>query len=240
MTFYPINKNDPIIGMSRRSLPSELLEYLAALPAGNGDTQRVPPISVLSAEIGIGVSKLREQLEVAKALGLVEVRPRTGIRLKPYDFLPAVSQSLLYAVVMDRGFFDMFADLRKRVEAAYWYEAVDLLTPEDHQTLQNLMQQAWDKLNGSPIRIPHFEHRQLHLTIFSRLENPFVRGILEAYWDAYEAVELDSYTDLTYLREVWTYHQRIVDAIQKGDREASFQNFIDHADLLRHRPITTG
>ena len=67
------------------------------------------------------------------------------------------------------------------------------------------------------LRHPHAEHRALHLTIFRRLNNPFVRGLLEAYWEAYEAVGLSLYSDFHYLREVWTYHDQIVAAITAGD-----------------------
>ena len=42
------------------------------------------------------------------------------------------------------------------------------------------MTRAWDKLRRTPIQVPHEEHRNLHLLIYSRLENPFVTGILEA------------------------------------------------------------
>ena len=52
--------------------------------------------------------------------------------------------------------------------------------------LTALVEQAWEKLRGTPIHIPQYEHRQLHLSIYQRLDNPFVSGILEAYWDAYE------------------------------------------------------
>ena len=45
----------------------------------------------------------------------------------------------------------------------------------------------------------------------------FVKGLLEAYWEAYEAVGLSLFSDYYYLREVWTYHQGIVDAILAGD-----------------------
>nr|HNB53332.1 FCD domain-containing protein [Anaerolineales bacterium] len=132
--------------------------------------------------------------------------------------------------------FRAFSELRNRIEAGFWCEAVAALTPEDHAELQNCIALAWEKLNGTPIRIPHPEHRKLHLTIFSRLDNPFVRGLLEAYWEAYEAVELDSYADYAYLREVWGYHQSMVEAIVLGDVEASKQAFIEHTGLLRHRP----
>jgi DNA-binding FadR family transcriptional regulator len=213
---------------------SEFMSYLAACE--NGDTNGLPSLTELSHELGISVAGLREQLEVARALGLVEVRPRTGTRRLTYSFAPAVRQSLAYAIALDRSHFQRFADMRKHIELAYWHEAVALLTDEDKAELQALMRQAWDKLNGSPIQIPHIEHRNLHITIFRRLDNPFVTGILEAYWDAYKAVGLDVYTDYNYLKEVWHFHQQMVDAIAAGDFEAGFLALREHTDLIYQRP----
>ncbi|NUM48407.1 MAG: FadR family transcriptional regulator [Anaerolineales bacterium] len=220
--------------MSRKPLPSEFLQYLAAHENGATDPDRLPSLEELSAEISVSIPKLREQMEVARQWGLVEARPRTGIRRKPYTF--SVTPTLLYAVTLNPTHFNAFSELRTQLEAAFWCQAVAALTPEDHTELQNCITLAWEKLNGTPIRIPHPEHRTLHLTIFARLDNPFVRGLLEAYWEAYEAVELDSYADYTYLREVWSYHQRMVEAIVQGNLEASKQAFIEHTGLLRHRP----
>jgi DNA-binding FadR family transcriptional regulator len=120
---------------------------------------------------------------VARALGMVEVRPRTGIRRQPYSFSPAVRMSLAYALQLSLKNFEAFTDLRNHLEDAYYTAAVVKLTEADHQELQLLMKAAWEKLRGDPVQIPHDEHRQLHLLIFSRLENPFVTGLLEAFWD---------------------------------------------------------
>ncbi len=211
---------------------SEFLRYLAAHEQdGNG----LPALADLSRELGISVASLREQLEVARALGLVDVRPRTGIRRLPYSFLPAVRQSVSYAMALDENSFGSFADLRKHVEAAYWHEAVKKLTDEDQSLLQSLMARAWNKLNGSPVQIPHDEHKQLHLTIYGRLNNPFVSGILEAYWEAYEAIGLNVFTDYKYLQEVWQYHQQMVDAICSKDYDAGYRALLEHTDLIYHR-----
>ncbi|PIV26855.1 MAG: hypothetical protein COS37_04280, partial [Anaerolineae bacterium CG03_land_8_20_14_0_80_58_20] len=187
---------------------SEFLQYLASHEQAE---QSLPALTALSQELGVSVASLREQLEVARALGLVEVRPRTGIRRQPYSFSPAVRQSLQYALALDKNNFIAFADLRRHVETAYWHEAVQVLTPEDHNALKVLVARAWEKLRGAPIEIPHLEHRELHLTIYHRLNNPFVSGLLQAYWDAYETVGLNVFTDYHYLTEVWTYHQKMVD-----------------------------
>ena len=222
--------------MNRNSQTSEFLEYLASRHH-NGDNERVPPLSELSKELGVSVSVLREQLEAAQMLGLVEARPRTGIRRLPYSFFPAANQSLAFALRLDPHYFLEFADLRKRLEASYWDQAVSALTPQDHEELQALVQRAWDKLRGQPVRIPHEEHRRLHLCIFRRLENPFVQGLLEAYWEAYEAVGLSVFADYEYLHQVWVYHEKMVAAICAGDFQQGYQLLVAHAELIRRMPI---
>jgi len=222
---------------------SDFLKYLATTINGSvegEDCDSLPSINQIGKQLGISVASVREQLEVAKALGLVDVRPRTGIRRLPYRFLPAVRQSLSYALATDRSQFEAFSDLRNHIEASYWDQAVRLLEEEDLAELDGLLKKAWQKLRGDPIQIPHREHRQLHLLIYSRLNNIFVQGILEAYWDAYEAVGLNVYADYNYLQEVWNYHQKMLDAIHSGEFQNGYQALIEHKDLLFHRPIQSG
>ena len=211
------------------------MRYLAAHQANGSGS--LPSLSELSDELGISVSALREQLEVARALGFVEVRPRTGTRRLEYQFLPALRQTVGYAMALDVSYFEQFADLRKHIESAYWFEAVQLLTSEDHEKLENIITRAWSKLRGSAVQIPHEEHKQLHLTIFSRLENPFVQDLLRAYWEAYEEVGLNRYADYDYLEQVWKYHEQMVEAICSGEVEAGYRALIDHTDLLSYRPV---
>ena len=222
--------------MLKANTSDSLSIFLKYLSQHKEVEESLPPLADLSISLGINISRLREQLEVARALGLVDVRPRTGTRRLPYTFTPAVLQSLVYAISMDQTQFNKFADLRKHVESAYWHEAVEKLTEEDKKSLQDLMASAWGKLNGEPVKIPHNEHRQLHLAVFSKLNNPFVTGILEAYWDAYEAVGLNVYTEFKYLKEVWNYHQKMVDAICANKFEEGYQALLDHTDLIYQRP----
>ncbi|MEJ2758269.1 MAG: FCD domain-containing protein [Anaerolineales bacterium] len=192
----------------------------------------IPSLKDLSHQQGVSISKLREQLSVAREFGFVEVQPRTGITLLPYSFAPAVRRSLSYALSIDRKYFEDFSDLRRHIEANYWFEAVGRLTPEDLQQLQDLLERARTKLQSSPPQLPHQEHRELHMTIFGKLENVFVVGLLEAYWDAYEEVGFSQYTGLEYLKKVWDYHRLIVDAILSNDVDKGYQLFLEHMDLL--------
>lgn len=211
----------------------DFLHFLVMQGLGNcEDTVDIPPLKTLSKQTGVSVTSLREQLSVARAFGFVDVRPHRGIRRLPYRFAPAVQTSLSYAISLDRRNFDYFSDLRRHIEGNYWFEAVEKLTDEDKIQLVELVDHAWEKLEGSPIRLPHHEHRQLHLIIYGRLENPFVNGILEGYWDAYEEVGLSRYTDLEYLKRVWHYHKEIVDAISKGDYEGGYRLLVEHMGLI--------
>ena len=212
----------------------DLLDYLAT--AGNGFSERLPSLESISKEHGVSISVLREQLQVARVLGLVEVRPRTGIRRLPYSFAPAVRETLFYAMALDRHAFERFADMRRHLERAYWFEAVEKLGAEDVAKLRELVSRAGELLKGNPIRVPHAEHRDLHLTIYRHLDNPFVLGMLEAYWDAYEEVGLSRYTGIKYLEQVWDMHAQIVDAIDGRRFEESHRLLNKHFELIDKRP----
>lgn len=215
-------------------LDSDLLEYLAA--RGGHAGERLPSIPDLADELGLSIGKLREQLEVARAMGLVDVRPKTGIRTRAYEFAPMLRSNLGFALALDPSLFEPYGALRNHIEFSFWHEAVRKLQPEDKQHLRTLIDRAWDKLRGQPIEIPHDEHRDLHLTVYKRLDNVFVRGLLEVYWEAYEAVGLNLYTDYSYLEQVWSYHERMVEAILAGDYDAGYQALVEHTGLITHRP----
>jgi DNA-binding FadR family transcriptional regulator len=223
--------------MLRERFSPELSEFLRYLATHEEVDNGLPSLKNLSLELGVSLPSLREQLEVARALGLVEIKPRLGMRRRDYSFTPAVRQSLGYALTLNNEHFRKYAELRNHVESAFWHQAVCKLTESDKKELQSLVARAWEKLRGTPIQVPHEEHRNLHLKIYSRLENPFVTGILEAYWEAYESVGLNVFAGgYEYLEEVWQYHQEMVEAICNDNFEAGYQALVRHTDLLYHRP----
>lgn len=115
-------------------IDSDFLNYLVEQNISPGD--RLPPLAVLSNDIGVSVGKLREQFEVARTLGLVDASPRRGITRKPYSFQPPVRLSLLMGLALNSVSFREFSSQRQHIEAAYWDEAIALLTEEDKVMLQ--------------------------------------------------------------------------------------------------------
>jgi DNA-binding FadR family transcriptional regulator len=209
---------------------SELLDYIIQREIEPGE--RLPALTELSKELGLSVGTLREDLEAARWLGVVSVKPRLGIRREAFDFYPAVQASLRFGLSTGEATFNQYSQLRRSIEAEMWPQAVVRLSADDKQQLERIVTTAWEKLSGSQIHIPNSEHRELHLTIFSRLDNPFVDALLRAYWDAYFATELSRYADIQYWIDVWTYHQRIVQAICDQEYDKGRQLLIEHFQLL--------
>jgi DNA-binding FadR family transcriptional regulator len=215
------------------ALHSDLLRYILENGYKPGDL--LPTIQEISRAGGVSVAKTREDLEIARSLGIVEVKPGRGIRVLKYRFAPIATLSSLYAVGQDAQNFEHLRQMRNALETAFWDSAVRELTPEDFQSLYAIIASAHQKLSRQPIEVPAAEHRSFHLTLFSRLQNPFVSGVLEAFWAVYEAFGLNLYFDIDYHRQVWDYHERIVKAIQAGDMEGSRQLLSDHMNLLADR-----
>ncbi len=215
-------------------LDSEFLHYLVAYHIDPGD--KLPSLNEIGDTLGVGVGKLREELAVARGLGVVSVRPRLGIQREPFDFGEAILPAVLFGLATGETTFAQLSRLRRTLETAFWDEAVVRLTAADRLLLRVLVGRAWAKLRGEPIHIPNAEHRELHLTIFGRLDNPFVHGLLVAYWDAYEASEVTHFMRYQYWLDVWNYHEQIVDALCADDFERGRRLLNEHFALLQTEP----
>lgn len=198
--------------------------------------EKLPSLQNISQEIGISVGKLREQLEVARTFGIVSVRPRRGTIRLPYDFTPAVQASLFFGLETQAATFNQFSQLRRAIETQFWDEAVQLLTDEDKTVLKEIVSNAWSRLNGTQSHAPNKEHRQFHLKIFSRLDNPFVQGLLKAYWEAYADSQITRLMGYEYWVKVWEYHERITDTLITNQFDDGRDLLVEHFDLLPENP----
>lgn len=220
--------------MQLTRLDSEFLRYLIDKAPG----ERLPTLNQIGDDMGVSVGKLREQLEVARALGLVSVRPRLGVQREKFDFAQVLLHGIFFSLAAGEATFEQLAQVRRVLELGFWDEAVAQLTPGDIARLEGLVARAWDKLRGEPIHVPTAEHRALHMTIFGRLQNPFVIGLLETYWDAYEASEMTRFTQYAYWVSVWEYHEQIVAALRAQAYAHGRQLLQEHFALLRTAPAS--
>jgi GntR family transcriptional repressor for pyruvate dehydrogenase complex len=209
---------------------ASLLDYLAEATEKH---QPLPSIPEIGRQLGISTSSLREQLEVARQIGVVEIRPKTGMSLHNFTLTSTLMLGFRYSQKVDPLTFEQLSDLRKNLESAYWPEAAPLLNREEIARLESLVQQANQKIARSPIQIPKEEHRDFHLGIFQHLNNHFVFSILESYWNLYQSSDLIIYMDQAYLELVWNFHQKIVDALKARDFARGHEALLKHMDLVK-------
>lgn len=211
----------------------ELIQYL--LDKANHSSKDIPPINQISQDLGISIASLREQMELLKLIGAINAKPRKGLQLLEYQFAPAVTKSLYYAVKLNLDYFSQFSEIRNHLEKSFFIEAAGLLDSRELDQLREFVRAAKQKLDGEPPRIPHDEHREFHLLIYKPLKNIFLNGILEAYWDTYETVGLHEYTDLNYLQKVWKFHERIIEQIHDHNLNDAFEILIKHMEMIYAR-----
>lgn len=212
---------------------SEFLTYLAALPVESD--QRIPPLNILSKQLGISVATLREQLEEARSMGVVEVKPKAGIRKLPYDFAAALKPGLAYAMHGGCISYQQFADLRKHLETVYFVEAAQTLDNRAIDHLENLVESTLMTIKETPGKVPFKAHREFHTLIYKELNNQYLNGILDAFWEVYHLSGLEVYPDFTYIERVWQYHARIVEQIRNRNYSAGLSLLIEHMDLVNQR-----
>ncbi|MBN1579322.1 MAG: FadR family transcriptional regulator [Anaerolineae bacterium] len=222
--------------MQQSVFTHSILKYLVDEgPKGADEPTKLPPLGDLAKELGVSRGKLREDLITAQAYGLVEMRPGDGTYICPFDFYAAIRPAVLYSIACDKLNFDHFYQVRARLEVVFWEQAVCALDQADFQVLDRILERAERKLGGVPIEIPHDEHRELHLRIFSRLDNTFVQGLLNTYWDAYEAVELHRYFELSYYERMWSSHRELVALLKEKRYQEGKETLIKHFRILEAR-----
>ena len=209
---------------------SPVLNYLANATRMD---EPIPSIAELSSQLGISTASVREQLEVPKELGFVEVRTRTGIQKHEFCLTRPLTLSMTYGLRVDPELFHEYASLRQQLEIAYWYEACALLEKSHIQELHDLMERANWKVSQNPVVIPMWEHREFHLGIYRPLNNRVLNSVLETYWDLYEATRSYFYRNHEYLESVWSYHRQMVDAIASKAYEKGYKALVTHFDLMK-------
>jgi GntR family transcriptional repressor for pyruvate dehydrogenase complex len=224
--------------MAQSALPYEIFKYIieeGCIAREQGKELKLPPMDELAERLGVSRGKLREELIAIQAYGIAEMRPGDGTYVRPFDFYTATRTLALYAIECDRKHFDQLYEVRIQLEFAFWERAARSLAQEDIDRLRRIIERAEEKLHGTPVEIPHDEHREFHTIIFSRLANEFASGILRAYWDAYEAVGLHRYFELSYYESMWDSHRKMVEAIVEGRYEDGKEVLTHHFTLLGDR-----
>lgn len=207
-----------------------LLSYLATTAK---EGKSIPSIAQMGQDLGLSNAAIREQLEVARQLELVEIKTKTGIQISDFSITPAIRLASKYGIELNPDLIWELFSVRQHLELCYWQEAVVSLSKEDIEQLGQIVESALTKISKRPIIVPIEEHREFHLSIYKPLKNGFLISILEAYWDLFYESEIRFYSDQTSLESVWEYHRKIYQAIASKQYEVGYQALLTHFDIVR-------
>ena len=215
-----------------------LLSYLAEAIKKD---QTIPSIAELSSILGVSIASVREQLEVARQLGFVEVRPRTGIQVKPFSLNPLISLGLSYGQHVEPQILADYSNLRTHLELSYWDEAVKVLTEDQFEYMQFLVDVAFRKLMRKPAIIPEEEQSEFHLTIFRPLANRVLNNLLEVYWEMKVSYSGKFFTDMDDMLSSWSKRQALVEALREGNfakGKSAFESLLVSSSKPKDAEIT--
>ena len=211
---------------------TSLLNYLAE---ASKNKQDIPSIAELSQILGVSVASVREQLEVARQLGFVEVKPRKGIQRKPFSLVPLIRLGMNYGIHSEAQLLSEYIELRKHLELSYWDDAFEVLKDDQMDYMQFLVDIAFRKLQRKPAIIPTEEQSEFHLTLFRPLGNKVLISILEAAWAMEEDNGGKIIADLDEMLFSWRTRQFIVDALREKDRSKG-KNALESLLALPNKP----
>lgn len=155
--------------LRRRSLPELAVEQLG-LRIVRGDFARnggLPTEPELSAELGISRNALREAIKVLASKGLLEVRPKTGTRVRTRDKWNVLDPDVIGWFSLDgkdlHSAFD-FVEFRRIIEPKASYLAALRATDDDITRIEAALESLCNCV-GHPTRVPEADiifHRSIY------------------------------------------------------------------------------
>jgi DNA-binding FadR family transcriptional regulator len=199
--------------------------------------QKLPPERELARQLGVSRTTVREALRVLQGEGLVETRRgRSG---GPVVLGEASSPAAMRRMVRDRlAEIDDIYDFRAVVEAAAARLAAQRRTKREAAHLRETVRELTalvepDRGPGDDAPVSRFfavDH-DLHLSIAQAARNPMLRKAVE---DVRAAMFMPVGAIFTSLHpSANTFHDEIVQAIERQDPDAAHQAMIDHIEGTR-------
>ena len=182
----------------------------------------LPTEMELSLELNVSRNVVREAAKVLASKGLIEIRPKTGMRIRNHSDWNLFDTDMLnwqFEVGPDEKFFRDLYDLRSVVEPAAAERAALRATSEEIVELEKWylqMELAVDNLD---------EHTaadtQFHATIIAACHNEFLKQINKTYWVALQSSFRLTGTVPRGPSITLQFHKAILDAIQNRDESAA-------------------
>lgn len=197
---------------------------------GVGDV--LPVEAELIAEMSVSRTTLREAVRTLVALGLLEVRPRTGTRVRPRRDWNLLNRDVLAWMTPEDGFNPELSAAIDEAREVFEPAAAALAATRASRRAVTRIRMAYDDMEAAAardaIRDAILADRAFHLAILSATGNP----ILEAFDTAIDAVlgqlfRVAIENHMENFRRNLANHLRVLEAIERNRPEEARQAMLD-------------
>lgn len=219
----------------RRPVLNELIrDYVKRyiLDHGLSAGDPLPSETQLAQELGVGRGSVREAIKALQSLGIVEVRHGDGLYVRPYTFDP-ILETLSYGMRFDATTLAELAQIRVLLERAAIEDAVEQISTEDLDRLEELME-LWKQKAEAGEPAPGIDE-EFHSTLYGALNNQTFMQIFEVFWIAFENLDNPIIQDAKSVEQDFGNHRAILDAVKARNVDLARQLMMQHFSYLQER-----
>ena len=187
-------------------------------PRDNNIGNTLPTEMELSQELNVSRNVVREAIKVLASKGLLEVRPKTGMRIRPRSDWNLFDPDLLawtFEIGPDEKFFRDLYDLRSIIEPAAAARAALRATRAEIAELQEWYRQMELAVDDREAHIR--ADAKFHATIIAACHNELLQQINSTYWIALESTFQFTTQIQGGMAATLPVHKAILEAIQRHD-----------------------
>jgi GntR family transcriptional regulator, transcriptional repressor for pyruvate dehydrogenase complex len=188
--------------------------------------QSLPPEGLLSRDLGVSRTVIREAMRILGAKGLVEVSQGKLPRVKPVDSTQVVDSLATFLQRADHSLLHLL-EVRRHLETSIVALAAERATPEQVDALKELNQQ-FEKTDNLEQLID--ADMRFHALLAEATNNPVFGLLLEPLAHLMRLSRKETLTR-SGPKAAAKGHAKLIAAIGRGDPEASRRAMLEHLDL---------
>jgi GntR family transcriptional repressor for pyruvate dehydrogenase complex len=206
------------------TVAQQIRDTVRGLSAGT----RLPSLAVLSRQLGVGRSTVREALTGLEAMGVIEIRHGQGIFVAERVPAPPLADSLTPGAV----------EARTLVEIQLAGLAARRRTDAQLEELRGLIDKHAKHLAAR--EGPIVATSQFHLCLIEAAHNDILAAVVRPFLKvAFEHGPALYQTEAGYADRELAEHRAVLEAIEAGDEEAARRHMSDHLATMNRYYLET-
>lgn len=206
----------------------KIIEYIRSHKLVPGDP--IPSESVLTEELGISRSALREAIRELRALQIIDVHQGNG------SFVGEASLTFLSQILVFRTLAPGEDLVKKIMELISTRKILELGLSE--QLVGRLSQSQLDRLRECCRKMGLFTDntdldREFHSILYEQVDNEIIKQLISAFWEAFAQIKAGiPYEKPSKTRDI---HEAIVNAYESGESKRVIAAMTKHFNYIEHR-----